>query len=149
MDYPQKVQKIWDSKSDNLGTVDARGLIEGLDETPMPTHGDTWGNWWYDQKNRVLEHRTSHYYVILKQCGNSANVLDWIAQIKDKSWATAKDLGDLVTALDDILGLQGNICGGGTDHRLDVKSYLDRFDDGKYEGGFDARNEDDREDDDE
>jgi hypothetical protein len=144
MDYPDKVRKTWESKGDANGAMDAAELIDRLNEMPSPQHGDTWGNWWYDQKNKVLEHKTSRYYVILKQCVNSANVLDWIAQIKNKTWASAKDLGDLVTALDDLLDLQGNICGGGNDHQFDAKNYLDSSDNGNYEGGFDAKDEDEQ-----
>jgi hypothetical protein len=143
MDYPEKVRRFWDSKHDSTGSLNLADAVGAFADEPKPLHGDTWGNWWYDQKNRVLEHRKERYYVILNECGNSARVLDWIAQIKLKTWATAKDLGDLVTALDDLIDLQGNLCGGGQDHKLDVKAWLDANDDGKYEGGFDEQDEED------
>ena len=45
----------------------------------------------------------------------SAAVLDWIAQISQKAWATPKVVGDLVRLLDALLDLQANYCSSGSE----------------------------------
>lgn len=55
----------------------------------------------------------------------SAPVLDWIAQLSMKAWASREDIGYLVEALDDIFGLQAAFCGGETDKRINAKAFLD------------------------
>jgi hypothetical protein len=49
------------------------------------------------------------------ECVDSAKTLDWIAQVANKTWATAEDLGNLVRALHELIDLQAVICGNGTD----------------------------------
>jgi hypothetical protein len=42
-----------------------------------------------------------------------AQALDWLAQVAQKTWATDMVMADLVRAMDDMLDLQGNLCGHG------------------------------------
>jgi hypothetical protein len=80
-----------------------------------------WGNWMFDTKHFVLTHRRSGYSIHLADCRDAAEVLDWIAQVRGKTWAGAHDVNDLVEALDEILGLQANICSNGKSKRVDPR----------------------------
>jgi len=76
---------------------------------PKPEHGDTWGWWKYDAKRKVLilERKSGHWYEIsLELCRTRAGVINWLIQLKDKTWMTSANLGNLVMALDDILKLR-------------------------------------------
>jgi len=53
------------------------------------------------------------YQVSLRDCCNSAQILDWIAQVADKTWASNELIGELVRYLDYLLHLQASVCGGG------------------------------------
>ena len=54
------------------------------------------------------------YQVDLEHCRNSAAILDWIAQVSGKPWKNpARVVYELIVALDDVLSLQGALCGGG------------------------------------
>jgi len=81
------------------------------DDTPRPWHG-------WRRKGRALIYGRDDYEVDLTTCTSSAEVLDWIAQISQKNWATAACLAGLVNALDDIFDLQSSLCGCGHDKRL-------------------------------
>jgi hypothetical protein len=84
-----------------------------LDDSPCSL---TWGPW------RLSGHRlidTEHHYAIdLTSCTSSAEVLDWLCQIADKSWATPELLGHLTQAINTILRPQGRLCSNGEDQRL-------------------------------
>lgn len=93
---------------------------------PRPRDGDTWGRWKFVQKNLTLfyepgkEVHTDWYEVDLEECLTSAAVLDWIAQIASKIWATNDCIGNLVRALNDLLNPQSNLCSfglGGTESK--------------------------------
>jgi hypothetical protein len=77
-----------------------------------------WGNWTFDTKHFVVTHRRHGYSVGLDECKDAAEVLDWIAQVRGKNWTDARDVNDLVEALDDIFGLQANICSYGKTKRV-------------------------------
>lgn len=51
------------------------------------------------------------YEVALNEMPDSAAVLDWIAQVSRKAWATPRIVGDLVLLLDAVLDLQSSYCG--------------------------------------
>lgn len=51
------------------------------------------------------------YDVGLDRMPDAAAVLDWIAQVRQKTWATPRVIGDLVILLDEVLGIQGNYSG--------------------------------------
>jgi hypothetical protein len=84
---------------------------------PEPT---TWGPWALDRERLVLELVVEGEYlydVDLERCGNAAAVLDWLAQLAGKSWATPGIIGQLVAALCDLLDPQARLCGGKGDER--------------------------------
>lgn len=67
------------------------------------------------------------YEVDLERCTTSALVLDQIAQVAGKGWASDKVLARLVRALNDVLKLQANLCGSGRERGpIDVKALLAR-----------------------
>ena len=96
----------------------------------MARSGRRWGTWRFDAELLTLTHFGRYRYEIdLESCVDSAQVLDWVAQISRKTWATAKDVGGLVAALDALLDLQGRVCSGGFDRKStnpDLVAHLDR-----------------------
>ncbi|GAA1871877.1 hypothetical protein GCM10009813_35210 [Brevibacterium marinum] len=77
----------------------------------------TWGNWSLHIKDGYLEH-TKGYEVELDTCRTSAKMLDWLFQIRGKSWATSEDLAELLNAFDEIIDPQTNLCSHGTSKSL-------------------------------
>jgi hypothetical protein len=54
--------------------------------------------------------RGYRYFIDLTRMRTSAAALDWIIQLRKKSWATSRDIGDLVAAVRDLLDPQANMC---------------------------------------
>lgn len=69
------------------------------------------GPWALDISTFTLDH--DDYQVDLEQCTTSTEVLDWIAQIATKQWATNEVIAGLVRAINDVLAPQANLCSGG------------------------------------
>ena len=88
---------------------------------PPPTE---WGAWVYDQNYFVLRHKRTCYEVSLDGLTCSAKILDWIAQVN--SHFTVTEVGEFVDALDDILYLQGSVCGMGVDRRIQPRAIADK-----------------------
>lgn len=84
---------------------------------------DSWGGWVLKSRGVSIslsysgKGLTEPYEIDLLECGSSAQVLDWIAQIAAKPWATNGVLAGLVRAIDDVLLLQENYCSWGKDQR--------------------------------
>lgn len=92
------------------------GEVVILRDVPLPEppkHGDQWGRWRYDGQAITLDDSEGYYWIDLDRTSDAAGILDWIAQLNDKSWLSAKDIGDLVQAFDDLVGfgLQASVCG--------------------------------------
>lgn len=85
-------------------------------------------HWRYHSENYTLCWVGSGGYEIdLERLTHSAEVLDSIAQIAGKVWATPEVIGDLVFSLDFLLSLQGRYCSGGKDRGpVDVAALLKR-----------------------
>jgi hypothetical protein len=91
-----------------------------------PSRNETWGKWRFDEAPFQLVH-TIGYFVNLAEMKDSANVLDWIAQLSNKSWAEPEDIGHFVRALDELMDLQANVCSYGSDGKLiNVKDLVTR-----------------------
>lgn len=73
--------------------------------------GVDWGPWALNVSAFTLE--CNDYEVDLEQCTTSAEVLDWIAQVASKDWATDEVVAGLVRAINDLLAPQENLCSGG------------------------------------
>lgn len=78
-------------------------------EVPRPQHGDTWGNWTFDQKRLVLEFKNPNngwwYEVDLERIPSPADLWAWLMAFTHKTTRlrSPSDIGDLVEALDDVL----------------------------------------------
>ena len=95
-----------------------------------------WGNWRFSSKDNLLiirkspspgERERDLYEVILERCNTSAEILDWIAQLNGKTWTTPEDIGYLVEALNDLLSLQSNFCGGEEERSDGKPAYAKRI----------------------
>ena len=84
-----------------------------------------WGPWSFKRSNLTLVHDDG-YEVDVERCTNSAQTLDWIAQIANKKTHTVESVGHFVRAINDLLRLQETVCGSGVDHTIDVKKVLRR-----------------------
>lgn len=92
-------------------------MIEIYIEGEGPPRNEVWGNWRLEEEQFQLVHSIG-YYVDLAEMKDSANILDWIAQVSNKSWATPEDVGHLVRAVDELMDLQANVCSSGSDGKL-------------------------------
>ena len=108
--------------TDQSGFHSVIEILDRLLSKPLP---ENWGKWKLDRDRRVIYYDGRHdFWFSLGQMNNSAEVLDWIVELHEKSWATPEDIGNLVAALDDIFDLQNNICGCGVDHRFNAKEHV-------------------------
>ena len=92
---------------------------------------EKYGRWRYDPDRIVLvyvgDEGREEYEVDPEECTSSAKTLDWIAQVSGKTWASREDVGNLVEALDDLLGLQANLCSFGNDKQIsDIRSLIEQ-----------------------
>jgi hypothetical protein len=102
-----------------------------LDPFDYPKDGHKWGHWAFDAKSRSLTITTVNqfnvaipqYTIPLDSMNDSASVLDWIAQLNEKTWVSPEDIGNLVKAIDDIFGLH-SFCGMGKNRNVDAKGFL-------------------------
>ena len=85
-------------------------LAEILEEDHRRTQ---WGNWRVNGSNWTLVHAETNYEIGLEEMNTSGEMLDWIIQISEKSWATPQDKSDLLDALNSIFGPQSSLCSCG------------------------------------
>ena len=91
---------------------------------PLPPRPDRWGRWTLDAEQLVLGHEEK-YFVSLDRFSSASPMLDMIVQVRNKSFMTTTDVGDLVAALDDIFNIQGSLAPFGKDRRIkDVPGFL-------------------------
>jgi len=85
-----------------------------------------WGAWEYRPRTLELVFMDPYdvYAVDLERMTDSAEMLDWIFQIRKKTWATPQVVSDFLEALRDLLNPQRNYCPGGTGHAVDVRTLL-------------------------
>jgi len=90
-----------------------------------------WGRWILDAESQSLcladEVSLRFCHIPLSMCNSSAEILDWIAKIQEKTWANSQDVGDLVEALNDLLDLQRNFCGAGIELSDGYAGYSSRI----------------------
>lgn len=87
----------------------------------------SWGNWTLNVTNACLEYvdpssGSMFYQVDVDEMTTSAEILDWIFQIEEKTWASSAVVGDFVAAIAEILGRE--VAGGGVDRPIDPKIIL-------------------------
>ncbi len=81
------------------------------------------GNWFFNKSTGTLDYTGGvSYQIPLWEMKNSAETLDWIYQVEEKTWASAEDVGNLVKAIVELFGR--GVCGGGLDHPFDAKQVL-------------------------
>ena len=74
----------------------------------------------------ILESTGAISQIPLEELNTAAAILDWIFQIREKSWATSEDKSDLLDAIVDIFGR--GVAGGGIATEIDTKKILaDRY----------------------
>jgi hypothetical protein len=83
-----------------------------------------WGFWAFYPTELILLHEKEDYDIDLEGCTTSAAVLDWIAQVEGKVWATPSDVGYLVAALCDLLNPQANLCSLGEPTTIEAGEHL-------------------------
>lgn len=70
-------------------------------------------NEWRLDRGRWLVHSDPWYEIDLETCKSAESMLDWIFQIFEKSWCTARTIHDLLDCFDRRLSPQSTLCGGG------------------------------------
>jgi hypothetical protein len=72
------------------------------------------GDWVYHPRTLVVRYRKGgfEYEVDLEQCTTPAEMLSWIFQFANKTWATRESVGDLVKILSRLLRPKHNLCLG-------------------------------------
>jgi hypothetical protein len=96
-------------------------------------NGARWGDWMLDTDAQVLaldtriEGANHRYEIDLQTITDSAQMLDWIFQLRMKVWVNNDVMGDLLNAFQDIFRPQTFLCGGGHDKKLDARSHLTRM----------------------
>lgn len=84
-----------------------------------------WGRWTFNAETACLEtdvHPGLVYQVRVDEMNTSAEILDWLFQLEEKSWVTSENLGDVVRAVADIIGR--GVAGGGRDNPVDARAIL-------------------------
>lgn len=92
-------------------------------DQPASRRPSYWGNWEYRPQQVAIVYTGSSvgrgYPIPLEGTGTAAQVLDYIVQAHRQPWIKEDDIHGLVTALDDLLGLQANLCPSGTSAEID------------------------------
>jgi len=87
-----------------------------------------WGDWWLaaDTMHLCLDWKGNpeSYYIPLQEITDSAHMLDWIFQLRMKTWVTNDMMGDLLTAFQEIFYPQATLCGAGRDKKLNATKHL-------------------------
>lgn len=118
-------------------------------EPPALFHGRHWGDWILDVERLCLVYHAfpvalgngsgrtegvppytafwGDYEIDLERVRDSAAMLDWIFQIRGKSWATSRVMRDLIEAFDDLFKPQANLCSNGCNKVIqNPKAFLKR-----------------------
>lgn len=86
----------------------------------------SWGPWHLDQERLALTYfrrgERVLYEVDLEGCVSAGEVLDWVAQVAGKGFASDRDLGQLVRALCDLLDPQAHLCPHGRPREIEPEA---------------------------
>jgi len=89
-----------------------------------------WGNWKYvpDKLALVFSKIENDGYIYcnvdLRRCNTSAEILGWIFQVKNEVWCGDGDIADLLTAIDDLIGVQDTLCSSEECEPFDCEKFL-------------------------
>lgn len=108
-------------------TNDIAAPISGDDQVAADTRWRKkrrWGPWTIDPRDACLVYQRAgvQYFVAIDEMTDSAQILDWIFQVSEKSWASRGDVGHLVEAIEEMLGR--DVAAGGIDHPIDPVEIL-------------------------
>ena len=78
-----------------------------------------WGDWVFNSENLTLTNKAKDYEIDLEKIHSSADILDWIFHVFDKTWCDQKTISDLLLAFNEILKPQSNYCSLGNDIKSD------------------------------
>jgi hypothetical protein len=87
----------------------------------------SWGGWQLYANGEITWSRS--YPVDLERLTTSAEVLDLICQVANKSWANDACVAGLVHLLNDLLHPQAYLCSKGRDRRLSGDEIMQRVTD--------------------
>jgi hypothetical protein len=79
--------------------------------------------WAFKRSTLTLTHRKIGYDVDLERITNSMQMLEWIAQVNEKTWATPKTVGELVRLL--MHAFHQHAAPGGKSVALDIKKAIE------------------------
>lgn len=81
------------------------------------------GCWKIDRKgNFYCTHPDSgEYWIAMDRLTDSPKMLDFIAQLANKSWVTSDILGDFVRLTNEVINYQGSLCGSGVGERISIE----------------------------
>lgn len=91
-----------------------------------------WGNWVVFLKPYYcIEHEPSGYWIGFNRLNTCAEIMDWLFQLRQKTWFSSQDASDFLTLIDDVLHPQATLCSFGQDHgKIDApkifKAFFDR-----------------------
>ena len=108
------------------GPVTLGQLRDLYPKVPM-THGRRWGDWQLDGERLTLDYRPGgiwRYELDLQRNHDSASILDFIFQVRQKGWATPTVLADLLNAVEDIFRPQQNLCSWGHNKQIEPTPFL-------------------------
>ncbi|HEX8435497.1 hypothetical protein [Archangium sp.] len=92
------------------GSPDGISFVEEAKNLARPPadDGDYWGNWVYRKEPDLLVHKQHNYEVPTSrdEVPDSDEFVDWLAQLREKTWITSQDLGDFIRAFDYVRGLR-------------------------------------------
>lgn len=122
------------------GVYNVGELMKVFEDSRRLQDGRRWGRWrfsgdslsldldseehTFEREGEMVTERRERYYVLLCELTSTKLVLDWIGQISRKGWGSPA-IGDFVTALEDIFGLQSTfVYGKGFGSPDEIEQYL-------------------------
>lgn len=127
---PEDLKKRMDrfDEAVNWSQVAAHAFEARLEEGAVSAADSEWR---FNPSNLCLEfHHNGRwmYEIDLEECKTSAEVLDWVFQISQKTWASPGIVHSMLAALSDLLEPQESLCSGGEEQGpLNVKRALSRI----------------------
>ena len=90
--------------------------------------GSRWGGWQLQGSDHTLalHHGADYYQIDLDSITDSAQMLDWVYQVRLKTWATNETVSSLLNAFQDLFDPQANLCSGSQSKTINAKQHLDR-----------------------
>lgn len=108
-----------------LGSIEPEADVDTRVNARIQPHG-----WSWNRDRAVLRKQRDDdtlYSVPLADMTTSANMLDWIFQLRQKTWVSDAEMGAIIYAMDELLCPQGCLCSNGIERGpIDVDVELSR-----------------------